>query len=265
MIGIYIISNIKNGKVYIGSSKAIQKRLYQHKYLLKNNKSHSPKLQNAYNKYGKESFIFAIIECCKEENLKDVEKMWIEFYDCVNKGYNCSNDTECSTRGLKHSDDTRKKMSLAQKKLTNLPHRKEMSSKIISSYNKTLKGVPKSDLHRKKISESNMGKKMSEDTKTKQSIRMKKNPISYWKGKKMPLEMRKKLSISQMGKTGLRSSSAKKILQLDLSGNIVNSFYGAFEASRETGISRSAIKNCLIGLSKSSGGFKWEYYVTNKL
>jgi hypothetical protein len=41
--------------------------------------------------------------------------------------------------------------------------------------------------------------------------------------------------------------------------NLIKTFENLASASRETGILKSAINNCLAGRSKTSGGFKWEY------
>ena len=46
MVGIYKITNIKNGKIYVGSSKDIEKRWKEHLYKLKYGVHHSVKLQN---------------------------------------------------------------------------------------------------------------------------------------------------------------------------------------------------------------------------
>jgi hypothetical protein len=42
-------------------------------------------------------------------------------------------------------------------------------------------------------------------------------------------------------------------------GNIIKTFENLASASRETGIIKTAINNCLAGRSMSSGGFQWEY------
>lgn len=60
--GIYKIVNTKNGKMYIGSSKNIKRRWGIHKSSLKNNRHHSVHLQRAWNKYGKESFVYEVIK-----------------------------------------------------------------------------------------------------------------------------------------------------------------------------------------------------------
>lgn len=90
--GIYGIINIKNNKIYIGSSKNIYSRWQQHKNTLKRNKHHSQHLQLSWNKYGEENFIFEIIEKCSEENLLIKEQYYIDLYSSYDGdyGYNIS-------------------------------------------------------------------------------------------------------------------------------------------------------------------------------
>jgi len=77
MKGIYKITNILNGKYYVGSSKDVQGRLKSHKSMLKTNKHRNSKLQNAYNKYGADSFTFSMVEKVDKE-LKKLELLAVE-------------------------------------------------------------------------------------------------------------------------------------------------------------------------------------------
>ena len=89
--GIYKITNLINGKVYIGSSNNIYKRWNnEHKYLLNINKHFNDHLQSSWNKYGKKNFKFEIEEPCLEELLIVREDYNINKYDSMNpdKGYN---------------------------------------------------------------------------------------------------------------------------------------------------------------------------------
>lgn len=61
------------------------------------------------------------------------------------------------------------------------------------------------------------------------------------------------------GKLGKLNKFSKKIHQLDLNGNIVNTFYGAREAERETKICNVNITQCLKNRRKTAGGYKWTY------
>ncbi len=73
MPGIYQILYKNSGKRYIGSSKNIFSRWREHKNsFFKNN--NSKYLQNAWNKYGSDSFIFEVIEYCNLDILLQREQ-----------------------------------------------------------------------------------------------------------------------------------------------------------------------------------------------
>lgn len=57
---------------------------------------------------------------------------------------------------------------------------------------------------------------------------------------------------------GANSPRAKRVLQLDLSGNIVKEWNCIAEAERELNI--QGITGCCRGRSKTAGGFRWCYY-----
>lgn len=71
--GIYKITCRPNNKIYIGSAINIRIRWNRHINELKMNKHVNPILQNAYNKYGLNSFIFEIIEII-DDNTKLLER-----------------------------------------------------------------------------------------------------------------------------------------------------------------------------------------------
>jgi|ERR1035437_2744881 group I intron endonuclease len=90
--GIYKITNLKNGKFYIGSSKNIEERWDYHKQHLHGKYHINPKLQHAWNFYGEDTFLFEIIEETnpKQEILFDREQHYLDKlkpYDRV-LGYN---------------------------------------------------------------------------------------------------------------------------------------------------------------------------------
>lgn len=84
MIGIYKITNKINNKCYIGQSIHIEQRWQEHLY----KSSQCSLLKYALYKYGKENFIFEIIEECPQENLNNREQYWISYYNSFNDGYN---------------------------------------------------------------------------------------------------------------------------------------------------------------------------------
>lgn len=82
---VYQIRNLKNGKIYIGSTKNFQKRKLRHIQCLKNNYHHNIHLQRSYNKTGLQNFVFEILEECLEKELFTKEKYWIKK---INPDYN---------------------------------------------------------------------------------------------------------------------------------------------------------------------------------
>lgn len=110
---IYCIRNIKNNKLYVGSAKDFTKRTWVHLRDLRLNKHHSSYLQRAYNKYGIESFDFCILETVKDINqLVELEQLWMNF---LKPEYNIL-PTAYSHLGAKRTEESKKKMSLAQVK-----------------------------------------------------------------------------------------------------------------------------------------------------
>jgi DNA-binding Xre family transcriptional regulator len=89
---IYQIRNLKNGRLYIGSSKDIEHRFRVHKHDLKHNKHHAYKLQQDWNIYGENSFVFEIVEEINNQiDLKNQEQFWIDKFNTYTDGYNTYN------------------------------------------------------------------------------------------------------------------------------------------------------------------------------
>lgn len=149
--GIYKILNTINGKFYIGSSKNLRKRLYEHFREL-NLGIHSNKhLQNAWIKYRKEGFKFCILkiidntENFTDTQLRELETKYIQKTMCYKPeiGYNFI-PGGLGTSNLPCSEETKKKISEANKGKT--------------AYNK---GIPMSEEQKnilKEINRKNRGK-----------------------------------------------------------------------------------------------------------
>ena len=93
MIGIYCITNLVNGKKYIGQSRNIENRWREHRLKpFQPNYKDGKILYQAIRKYGLDNFKFEVLEKCKIEELDEREIYWIAFYQTfppdLGKGYN---------------------------------------------------------------------------------------------------------------------------------------------------------------------------------
>ena len=227
--GIYIIRNIQNGLLYIGSSKNIFDRICGakgHINLLNKNKHINNHLQRAWNKYGGYNFTFDVIEYVLvtsniRKDLIEIEQKYLNLLlfadiddDRFSKlGYNICRNAG-NTLGYKHTDESKK---LIKDKLKGKPsNMSDETRKKIGEIGRSLRGDKSpnfgkamSDETKRKISEStkgeksaNYGKKKSEDTRKKISeTRKSRNIESYWKGKNLTDDTRRKISESKIGKS----------------------------------------------------------------
>jgi len=135
MIGIYKIANTENGKIYIGSSTCISRRFKQHIKCLKGGYHRNKYLQQSFNKHGIGCFKFTILEECNLENLLELETNYILKFNSFKReiGYNILIDASHSRLGVKHSLETKNKISLIQKgKKLSLDHKKIVVKNLIN-------------------------------------------------------------------------------------------------------------------------------------
>ena len=236
MKGIYKITNNLTGDFYIGSSINIEKRIKIHKEHL-NRKVHPNKyLLNVVTKYGISNFLFEILEECIEENLLEKEAFYIE---SLKPKYNLM---PASCGRIVHSEETKKKISM------------KLKSKVDDSF-------------RKRMSETNKGRKMSEESKLAIS-NANKGRKKIWKsgihpsvGKPSHFRGKTGASSPSYGKKGKLSIFSKKIYQLDKDSlEIIKIWDSLTEACEGVGIkSKTDLARCATGRQKTAGGFKWKY------
>ena len=82
MIGIYKITNKKDGKVYVGQSDNIERRLSEHK------QKRTLTIDDYINVLGVENFSFEVLEECDEKQLDEKEQYYIKKFNSQEKGYN---------------------------------------------------------------------------------------------------------------------------------------------------------------------------------
>lgn len=229
MIGIYKITSPKNS-VYIGQSINIENRFKVYKKLhCKGQK----KLYCSFLKYGVENHSFEIVKQCDLEELMELEKYYINFFNSFN-----------SELGLNLKDSCCKKYVFSQEVKNRISE--SMKLKGIKPPNRL--GLKNSQEHIEKTVNSRKGYKHSRETKNKIRIANSgKNNYNYGKpswnrGLKFETENNKK---------------NKAVVQMDLNGNIIKTFASARIAYRETNVCFSKIGRCCLGLRNKTGGFKW--------
>ena len=220
---IYCIVNKINHKKYIGQAQNLAAR-FQHYHRGEFN----PKMRNSIAKHGIENFGVIILKRdVPFDELDKLEQYWMDTFDAIKIGYNIA-PIAGSTRGVRHSVETKKKISEALKGKTTSSmlgkhhsvetkkkirdakaknpdiwskERKERHSKILKDVfknrilsEKQMESVKKITTKkwtpemRKKLSDSCKGRKYAEETKRKMSESAK---------KRWTVEAREKQSIAQ--------------------------------------------------------------------
>jgi group I intron endonuclease len=206
--GIYKLTNKESGKVYIGQSKHLKRRLNEHRRCEKSDdkKGSQSVVRRAIKKYSFDAFDFEIILYCQEGEYMDMmETKLIQFYDClVPKGYNVrdgGNKIFMSEEGRKRvskansgrivSEETRLKLSKSGKKAyLNNPRGDEWNQKLSIA----LTGKKKSEEHILKISE-----------RRKQFIKNNPDSVKNMLGKKHSDETKQKMRDAHMNRKELKS------------------------------------------------------------
>ena len=218
--GVYRIYCVKTNKFYIGSSKNLWKRMITHIWSLDNKRHRNKNIQNEYNIYGNECFVFEIIEFCDEDKRLDKEQYYIDLYKESSKLYNLS--TNAYTNNF---------VTEEQKRILSEIH----------------KGKKISEEQRRKISETNKGRIVSEETRAKIS--------KAQKGKVFSENHRLNISKSRIGRfNGADNTNAKTTYVYDLKHNLLYTFDTQKETAEfllKEGIIVSNSKNPIDTVSSS--------------
>ena len=148
MVGIYKIESPK-GRIYIGQSLDVEKRWRDYEKAL--GAIRQPRLYRSIRKYGVSNHQFTIIEECKLEQLNEKERYWQDFFDATGKqGLNCRLTGSGDKSGIL-SEETRAKMSKAQKgkivaqeikeRISDKLKGRKLSKETCSKMSKSKKGI----------------------------------------------------------------------------------------------------------------------------
>lgn len=221
--GVYTITNLVTGRVYVGSSMNIKERWYKHRNDLKGNKHRNSYLQNSWNKYGSKCFKFSIVEILNnpiKEELAEYEEAWFQYYKEEGLVYNLRKIT-WSNLGIKlppHTEETKIKMR-------NSSPRKKLSEEAKENLRRIKKGVPLSEEHKKALSLAKKGKKWSEKAREAN------------KGKKLSEEHKRNISKGGMGR--VNSEEMKEKIRNTLMGHEVSAETREKLRKAKTGIKQS--------------------------
>lgn len=221
MKGIYKLTNLINGKIYIGQSTDLERR--RKKFFSFSTWHYAGEaINNARKKYNDEEYWnYEILEIVDDESLlNEKEIFYIEQYHTNAKefGYNLTNGGD-GIEAYQHTDEAKEK--IRQYMLINCPWRgKKRSDEHIEKLKKSLKG-------RDNI--WNKGKHWDEDFKVKDSERMKK----LWKDE----EYRKRQIESHAGKPNIHSM--KQIDIFDDNGNYIKTVESVKECQEFFNVSKA--------------------------
>ena len=160
MIGIYKITS-PSGKVYIGQSINIEKRLIKYRNLHCKEQTY---LYNSLKKYGFDEHLFEVIIECQQEELNNLEIFYINLYKSFNSKFGLN--LREGGKGGKMSEETKQKMSISRKG-NKYALGKKHSEEAKKRYVEARKGKTRSEETKKKMSEAQKGKIVSQETKDK--------------------------------------------------------------------------------------------------
>jgi len=217
--GIYKLTHKESGKVYIGQSKHLKRRLNEHKRCEKSDdkKGSQSVIRRAIKKYSFDAFDFEIILYCQEGEYMDMmETKLIQFYDClVPKGYNVrdgGNKKFISEEGRRRISEANSGRIVSEK--TKL--------KLSKSNKEYYLNNPRNDEWNQKLSIALTGKKKTEDHKLKLSEHrkefIKNNPDSCknFLGKQHSDETKKLMSEKHFG---ILHTNESKLKMSDMAKN----------------------------------------------
>jgi hypothetical protein len=251
--GIYKITNVVNGKCYIGSSVNVKVRFYAHKSHLKHNKHDNRHLQAAYNKYGVDNFLFEVLEECAADKavLEDREQHYMDLLNACHEdhGYNLAPRAYICI-GVKHTAEAiAKRVAANTGHKWNVGKRREKGRSIPS-----MKPVEQLTLSGKLVAEHKGSLEAAESVgispKRIQSCCRRANPTAgfYWRYK----GENKALAAGRPGRVF-------PVMKSSLDGTPIQIWENLKAAVAATGISAKTISYACNGGMKHHKGFVWSY------
>lgn len=261
---IYKITNIVNGKCYIGvtTKENPNERWSNHKSAIRAN-SGCPFLQKAVKKYGEDAFKFEVLIICFDKDVFKFENEYIIKYNSMSpNGYNVAvgGIRGPTFLGKHHSQETKKILSIKSREYHNRSDVKEQQKQRAIEFNKirnTGELLRNSEKWQQAVREGRIGgHSCTEKSKKKISESLKEY---YKKQQEDPINKKKVYVNLEKTREIMRKINGRKVSQYAIDGTFIASFDSIVEAAEKCGFPRRNIQACVSGYSKTSGGFIWKY------
>lgn len=251
---IYKITNLINGKVYIGQTiRKLSERWSSHCHHKNNTAIH-----NAITKYGKENFSICVIDNANtRDELDQKEMFWINFYNSLSpNGYNFTKGgihyeiTEETRK--KHAQYCGKKHHMWGKHLSEEAKRK--LSVAFSGKNNPFYGKHLSEETKEKLRQANLGRKITDEQRKLCCIRNagENNPFF---GKHHSEETKQKIREIRQRSAGIKNPCNKAVKCIE-TGKIYPSIR---IAANETGIGETMISRAVNGVIPHAKRTHWAF------
>lgn len=245
---IYGIYNTETSKWYIGSCKNFRLRMRRHYYYLKHNAHHSNKLQNSWNKHGRDTFEVVILEICNDlsdHELLQKEESYIHKFDSYLSGYNMTDKCISGTE-FKMSQSSIQKFTASRKinivvidcKSGNLINKFTSITEAAQFYNVTTSNISKCCKH-KLTSLKNMVFLYESEYDMNKDYRTEVHGKGVKKSKEHVEKMR-------------HNNKCRVVYKYDLQFNLIQEYYSRSEAERQNGYKKEYLRN---KLDKEINGF----------
>ena len=261
IIGIYKITNLINGKIYIGQSIDIYDRWYQHKYKAFDKKelAYNSAIHAAMRKYGVENFKLDILEQCTQEELDEKEQFWIANLNSLTpNGYN-----------ILPGGQGNRKAKIWTCEICGAQVSYGCNRCLIHKNNGyKAKGITCATDKPSPLELAKLVKEQGGFTQVGRLYGVADNSIRKWcKSYGIPYHTKELIEWydAQMGITPpvlpKVKSTTRKVAQLDKdTEEVLNTFNSLAEAGRSLGVAKAShISECCKGKLKTAHGYKWRY------
>ncbi len=242
--GIYKLTLVEDGRIYVGSSVNIEKRWIGHKKAAESENDSIQYIQKALRKYGFDSFSWEVLEICSEEMLIEREQYYLDTlqpFPRLNRGFNIREIAD-SNLGITFSNEAKQKLkgripwNIGKTGLqTHTQTVRDEMSRNQSGENNSFFGETHLDKTKKQISNTRKEKiKSGEITPTIHTVEHKKWLSESMKGEKNQM----------FGRKGVDNPLSQKYILIDSDGN-EEIIVGLSHSLKERQLSKSTVMKML--------------------